>query len=198
MEAEGFTEASEEVHRVLDLPIDAAHLDELQRRTHGHTEGYRIVSWEDRVPDEHLDGFCSLQRAFNEEAPSGDLDLEPEHWDEERVRRAEERMAKQGRRECVSAAVSPEGDLVALTEMMQVDETPDWGVQGGTLVMPAHRGHRLGLAVKVANQRRFQQRFPRVGVVHSWNAAVNGPMIAINEALGFRPVERLLEMQRKL
>jgi hypothetical protein len=88
--------------------------------------------------------------------------------------------------------------MVALTQMMQVEETPDWGVQGGTLVMPGHRGRRLGMAIKVANLRRYQQRFEDVRVVHSWNSEVNGPMIAINEALGFRPVERLLEMQRKL
>jgi hypothetical protein len=35
-------------------------------------------------------------------------------------------------------------------------------------------------------------------MVHSWNAEENGPMVAINDALGFRPVEYVAEMQRKL
>lgn len=197
MERHGFAVASEEIHRVLDLPVDPGHLDELDNATIEHRTGYRLVSWEDRVPEEHLEGFCTLQEAFNAEAPSGDLDIEPERWDEDRVRNMEKRTARQGRRECVTAAYDPAGQMVALTQMMQVEETPDWGVQGGTLVMPGHRGRRLGMAIKVANLRRYQQRFGQVRTVHSWNSEVNGPMIAINEALGFRPVERLLEMQRK-
>jgi hypothetical protein len=34
--------------------------------------------------------------------------------------------------------------------------------------------------------------------VHSWNAEENGPMVQINDAIGFRPVEHVAEMQRKL
>jgi hypothetical protein len=37
-----------------------------------------------------------------------------------------------------------------------------------------------------------------VRTVHSWNAEENGPMVAINDRLGFRPVEYLVEMQLKL
>ena len=88
--------------------------------------------------------------------------------------------------------------MVALTEMMATDHQPEVGLQSGTLVLKEHRGHRLGLAVKVANLRGYQADFPRVRVVHSWNAEANGPMVAINDKLGFRPVEYLVEMQRKL
>jgi hypothetical protein len=198
MEKHGFTMASEEVHRVLDLPVADARLDELEDGTREYRGEYRLVSWDDRVPDEHVEGFCRLQTSFNEEAPTGELDIEPERWDEDRLRRGEERMARQGRRECATAALSPDGQMVGLTHMMRVDENPDWGAQGVTLVMPGHRGHRLGMAVKVMNLRRYQRRFDDVHVIHSWNAAENGPMVAINETLGFRPVERMLEMQRKV
>ncbi|MGH3506881.1 MAG: GNAT family N-acetyltransferase [Nocardioidaceae bacterium] len=198
MEGHGFTVASEEIHRVLDLPVESAQIDALEASTVSHRDGYRLVSWDDRVPDEHIEGFAQVQIAFNEEAPTGELDIEPEHWDEARIRATEERAARQGRRECVTVAIDPAGEIVAMTQMMRVDETPTWGAQGLTLVMPEHRGHRLGMAIKVANLRRYQERFDSVRAVHSWNAQENGPMIAINETLGFRPVERLLEMQRKL
>jgi len=52
--------------------------------------------------------------------------------------------------------------------------------------------------MKLANLRRFSQENPECRAVHSWNAEENGPMVAINDALGFRPVERLAELQLKL
>jgi len=104
-----------------------------------------------RRTDEHLKGYCLLQEAFNDEAPSGDLDIEAEVWDEERVRNGEERARVQGRRQSVTAALAPDGSMVALTEMMTTEEIPERASQGGTLVIPGHRGHRLGPATKVQN-----------------------------------------------
>lgn len=103
-----------------------------------------------------------------------------------------------GRTETTTVAVGPDGDVVALTELMVTEHGRGAVFQGGTLVLPAHRGHRLGIATKVANLRRFQETFPYAQLVHSWNAEDNGPMVDINDALGFRPVEYLAEMQRKL
>jgi hypothetical protein len=36
---------------------------------------------------------------------------------------------------------------------------------------------------------------PAVRVVTTWNAESNGPMIAVNEAMGYRPVEVTQEWQ---
>jgi len=70
------------------------------------------------VPDEHLAGYCHLQEAFNSEAPLGDLDIEPEVWDAARVREREDLFARAGRYERATAALAPDGTMVALTEMM--------------------------------------------------------------------------------
>ena len=75
---------------------------------------------------------------------------------------------------------------------------PHWGFQSGTIVAPEHRGRRLGLAVKVANHRRLREHFPECRVLVTGNADVNAPMNAVNEALGYREVERCLEMQRAI
>ncbi|MPZ93961.1 MAG: GNAT family N-acetyltransferase, partial [Propionibacteriales bacterium] len=48
----------------------------------------------------------------------------------------------------------------------------------------------------LANQRAMQDECPDVRVIHTWNAEVNGPMVAVNEQLGFRPVEQFGEWQR--
>lgn len=198
LEQRGFETAIVEIHRVLDLPVAAERLDELGSEAAPHLTDYRLVTWEDTVPDEYMAGFCALQSAFNAEAPTGELDIEPEVWDEARVRNAEARFCQQGRRATNTVAISPNGTLVAMTEMMTIKEEPPRAMQGGTLVLPEHRGHRLGMAVKVANLRRHQERFPHDSEVHSWNAEENGPMVAINDLLGFRPVECLAEMQLKL
>jgi GNAT superfamily N-acetyltransferase len=198
LERHGFATASLEIHRVLELPGNPDHLDALERKAAACHVDYRLESFTDRVPDELLEGFCALQSAFNSEAPLGDLDIEPEIWDETRVREGEARSAQTGRHLQGTVALDPAGKVVALTEMVTNHHVPEVGFQSGTLVLPEHRGHRLGLATKVANQRRFEEAFPAVTMIHSWNGEENGPMVAINDMIGFRPVEYLAEMQRKI
>jgi len=70
--------------------------------------------------------------------------------------------------------------------------------QWDTLVLPEHRGHRLGLALKVANLRALQAEHPEVTRITTWNAEQNGPMVAVNVELGFEIVERLQEWQGSL
>jgi GNAT superfamily N-acetyltransferase len=195
-EKHGFSVASLEIHRVLELPVD--NLDDLQEGIGGKADEYQLVTFGDRVPDELLDGFCALQIAFNSEAPMGEMDLEPEVWDEARVRNSEERFERQGRHQRRTVAIAPDGTMAALTEMMATDEQTELGWQGGTLVLKEHRGHRLGLATKIANLRAFGVDFPTVRKVHSWNAEENAQMVAINDALGFQPVEYGAEMQLRL
>jgi GNAT superfamily N-acetyltransferase len=194
----GFAEASRDLHRVLDLPVAEGLLAELEAESAPFHDGYTFAAIGSRVPEELMDGYCALNVAFNDEAPLGDLDLEREVWTEERVRETEKRFARQGRFQRTVVAIAPDGSMVAGTEMMTTEDQPEIAMQGGTLVLKEHRGHRLGMAVKVANLRAFQDEFGAARVVHSWNAESNGPMVAINDRLGFRPVEYLSEMQRKL
>ncbi len=69
---------------------------------------------------------------------------------------------------------------------MSVDpESPQWGHQGLTAVIRAHRGHRLGLLVKTAMLERLADAEPEIEWIATGNAAENEHMIAVNEALGF-------------
>lgn len=67
-----------------------------------------------------------------------------------------------------------------------------------TIVDPAHRGHRLGMWVKLANLRYTRGEEPALRNIDTWNAATNSHMIAINEALGFRAVEGWAEYQHEI
>ena len=81
------------------------------------------------------------------------------------------------------------GALVAWTILGLEPTVADHAWQFLTVVDPAHRGHRLGLAVKLANLRYALGHEPALRAIDTWNAAANRHMIAINEALGFRPVD---------
>lgn len=58
-------------------------------------------------------------------------------------------------------------------------------------MMPAHRGHRLGAALKAANYADLPAGVARV---HTWTAPGNAAMHRTNTGLGFRVVERMHEM----
>jgi RimJ/RimL family protein N-acetyltransferase len=54
-----------------------------------------------------------------------------------------------------------------------------------TAVVPAHRGHRLGLLVKIAMLELLAEREPAIRRIYTGNAGSNAHMIAINEQLGY-------------
>ena len=196
--AGGYELAQTEVHFVLDSPLDPALLSGLQEEVDAHIGDYRIVSWQDRCPDEWVQQVCALEEAFIAHAPMGDMDVEPERWSEQRLREKEEVRLARGQHSLISAAVAPDGSLVGNTDLVLSDATMRGGVfQSGTLVLPSHRGHRLGLALKVANHRQLQAVEPAPRLVHTYSAEENTPMIAVNTRLGFRPVEYNDEWQRR-
>jgi GNAT superfamily N-acetyltransferase len=195
-EAMGFTKAIEDGMKVVDLDETEPSWDAIEARVAPHYRDYRIVTWIDRMPDDLVDGYCQLSETFVEEAPMGDLDVEPEKWDEARLRKREERNARTGRHTPYAVAIAPDGTMAGFTEVMLNESTPWRGIQSGTLVAPEHRGRKLGLGLKIANHRQLREHFPKVQVLLTGNADVNAPMNAVNDALGYREVERCIEMQR--
>jgi hypothetical protein len=157
-----------------------------------------MVAWRDLVPDEHLAGVCRINVAFNEEAPSGDLELQAEVWDEQRVRESEQQNLAAGRHVLAVAAVAPDGTMAGLTEIALNKYAPHRGFQSGTLVLPDHRGHALGLAMKVANHRATRAAYPDCRVLLTGNAGVNAAMNAVNDRLGYQEVERCTGVQKEL
>jgi hypothetical protein len=77
------------------------------------------------------------------------------------------------------------GELAALTQVCTDPGAPGWGIQQVTAVLPEHRGHRLGLLVKVDMLELLGREVPDVGRIMTGNAGSNAHMIAINAQLGF-------------
>ena len=124
--------------------------------------------------------------------------MEAEVYDAARVRVGEQQSLDQGRHGWTTVAVAPDGTLAGHTELYVGVHDPLNAFQWGTLVSPAHRGHRLGLALKVRNHTELQRSHSERRIVHTWNAEQNTPMNAVNAELGFRPVELAQELQRRI
>ena len=196
--AHGYRMALVEIQRRLELPVEEETLDRLAAKAATHHAGYSLRSWSGPVPEELLQGWAEVTSALMTEAPMGEIDREPETPDPAVVREAEALAFKQGRQLYATAALDPDGTVVAYTNFGVTGEGSPRAYQWGTLVRPEHRGHRLGLAVKVANLRQLQWARPDLGQVVTWNAEVNTHMIGVNEEMGFVPVERSGEIQKKL
>lgn len=185
----GLTLRQEELQRRLHLPASRQLLDELAAQAAPKHRDYRLVRWVDACPDEYVEPYCALKTAMVDQMPTGELELEAEVWDEERLRDMEAAAVAQDRARYVYAAVAPDGSIGGHTELVVPTHDPGVVFQWDTLVLPAHRGHRLGLALKIANLAWVQDRHPDRTSLRTWNAASNEPMIAVNDAMGFEPVE---------
>ncbi|MGO4599260.1 hypothetical protein [Terrabacter sp. 2RAF25] len=145
---------------------------------------YVVLTSVDRLPEEWLEDRALLARRMSTDAPSGDIELDEEDWDAERVRQQWNTPSPVWGVESVARHV-PSGRLVAFTDIFVRSGQPDLAVQSDTLVLCEHRGNALGLAVKLANLRALQCERADVRIVRTWNADTNTHMVAINERLGF-------------
>jgi hypothetical protein len=196
--AHGFELGIAEMSRVCDLMESEPTWPALAAQIAPQHAGYRLEAWQDRIPEPFVEGYCRLGEAFNDEAPLGDLDLGAEVWSADRVAERDARFLATGRRQFGVLAYAPDGTCVATTELF-VNDVASWrALQGGTLVLPGHRGHRLGLALKLVNLRAVRERYAGCRYVFTVVAGVNAPMNAVNDLLGFRDVERALEVQLRL
>ena len=108
-------------------------------------------------------------------------------------------MAAQNRAKVSTAARHfASGHVVGYTEVVVPLGAPESAWQHDTLVVREHRGHGLGLAMKVANLWALLERHPAVRSINTWNAEDNAPMIAVNEEMGFEPVAHSAYWRREI
>ncbi|WP_224273017.1 GNAT family N-acetyltransferase [Nocardioides lacusdianchii] len=196
--AHGYDLALSEVQRELRLPVEETLLAGLADDAARAHAAYTLRSWVGPVPDDLVVGWAELTSSLATEAPTGELDLEPETVSVEVVREREATLARQGRTKYNTVALDVDGTVVAYTDLATTVHEPGRAYQWGTLVRRRDRGHRLGVAVKVANLQLLQRERPDIVRLTTYNAEVNTHMIGVNEALGFRPVAFLGDFQKRL
>jgi GNAT superfamily N-acetyltransferase len=185
----GMTVRQRELQRRLNLPAPVDRLADLAAEAAPKHRDYELIRWADACPDDYVDAYCALKTAMVDEMPTGELEMEAERWDVERLRDYERHQLEQDRSRHVYAALAPDGSIAGHTELVVPKHDPGVIYQWDTLVLPKHRGHRLGLALKVANLVWTQAAHPDRTSLRTWNAEENDPMVAVNDAMGFEPVE---------
>jgi hypothetical protein len=169
---------------VVATAIGAARGELAMRAERAAAPGYDVVSWEGHAPDDLVDAFARARGRMALAVPAGGLTIEAEHWDAARVRAREAENLASHRRTLIAAAVTADREVAAYTEL-ELPEARTVAYQGDTLVVGPHRGHGLGMLVKLANLVRLADTAPERTDVYTWNADENAHMLAINIAMGF-------------
>jgi GNAT superfamily N-acetyltransferase len=147
-------------------------------------DGFRLVTWFGRVPEEHLAAYVVARAAMDDApAPEG---MDYPTWTAEKVRAVEESLARREREMRLTVAVADDGRIGAFTDL-RVSSGSTLGFTDDTGTVAAQRGKGLARAVKIESLRRLRDDHPEIEVVTTSNAEENAVMRHLNESVGFRP-----------
>lgn len=181
----GFETVHAEDHLALALPAPREAID---------VPGFEIVLWGNRCPDELLDAYVVMRNQMGQDLPNGKGE-EPATYTRERVRVEEKRTVRSYDRIIAAAKETATGELVGYS-LLFLPHGSDQAIQDDTLVMPAHRGLHLGMALKTATLEVIQRDFPERTSIHTWTDPDNVAMQRTNYLFGFRKLELMHEVQR--
>jgi GNAT superfamily N-acetyltransferase/RimJ/RimL family protein N-acetyltransferase len=169
--------------------LPAGRLAALREGAASAAAGYSLVSWEGPVAEDRLAEVAALCNVEGDAPrPEGE---DPPCWNPARIRAADERAAEQGLRfYTVAARADRTGRLVAITQLGVDPLDAGSAFQELTAVAAPHRGHRLGLLVKVAMLELLAAHEPQLTQIVTLTAEDNPHMTAINTKLGFELLER--------
>ena len=145
-----------------------------------------LVHWARRCPDQWIDALVATANAMND-APTDDLDIADTIVDRAMVRVEIEARAALGLEYQGVLAVTADGEAAGTTEVFVNRHRPAASWQWSTVVLPAHRGRRIGRWMKASMWQRLRATEPTVTSLQTGNAASNAHMLAINNEMGFKP-----------
>lgn len=193
----GYVRKSAAIRR-MQVVAEAPDLEPILAEARARAADYELLRVDGYTPDDLLPGLVTLTEAIND-APFDDLEWEDEVYSPDRVRAYERAQIESGFRfRRVLARHRTTGALAGHTVVVVDSDQPTVAEQHDTSVVSAHRGHRLGLLLKAEMLRWLAEAEPQVERIYTDNAESNHYMIAVNERLGYRPVGRTLEFQRRL
>lgn len=169
---------------VTDIPDDL--VEEWLTEGRSRTDGYRLVQFGDRCPDDLIDSYVDAAAAMLD-APVDDLDWRPPRPDPAELRSRETAYRQERFAVARSMVLAPDGSGAGMSDLFVNGFRSELAWQGDTGVVAAHRGRGLGRWLKAENLRHGQRVAPGFSVIETYNAQSNPWMLDINVAMGFRP-----------
>jgi GNAT superfamily N-acetyltransferase len=150
---------------------------------------YVVHSWIDRTPENWAEDVAAMYTRMSTDAPTAGLEEPEDPWSTDRLAAHEDRNESDPR-SMLTVAVehAPTGRLVGYSQLSVPPESDRAVIQDDTLVLREHRGHRLGMLLKVANLAALQHKRPGHPSIITFNAEENRHMLRVNEELGFVPI----------
>ncbi|MFA7769074.1 GNAT family N-acetyltransferase [Streptomyces sp. NRRL S-448] len=149
------------------------------------TPGYELLTWHGLVPDAWAPAAAAAHDAM-EDAPSGDMDEAIPVWTAQWLHAMQQVIIDRGGEPITVAAVTEAGEVAAYTELVLPDSSGPRALQYDTVVVPGHRGHGLGRAVKLRMAAEAAARYPALRRIATTVADANTPMRTVNESIGYR------------
>ncbi|MFB6564095.1 MULTISPECIES: GNAT family N-acetyltransferase [unclassified Streptomyces] len=149
------------------------------------TPGYELLTWRGLVPDAWAPAAAAAHEAM-EDAPSGEMDERIPVWTAQRLHAVQQVIVDRGGELITVAAVTDTGEVAAYTELVLPDPSGPRALQYDTVVVPGHRGHGLGRAVKLHMAAEAAARHPELRHIATTVADANTHMRAVNESIGYR------------
>jgi RimJ/RimL family protein N-acetyltransferase len=183
----GFRYASHDARRRQQLAdVDQDVLARLYDQALEAAHDYRLERMTAPAPDAVLAELVEVTAAIND-APAGTLTYEDEKFDVDRLRDIETASLKRGSSMYrIVARHRDTGEAAGHTWVSTHPLRPTHGGQGDTSVARSHRGHRLGMLLKIEMMRWLADEQPQLETIETWNNADNSYMINVNEAIGYR------------
>jgi GNAT superfamily N-acetyltransferase len=182
----------ERQNRALTADLDRELLQRWIADAASNATGYSLVTYDDHCPEDILESVVRAAAAMND-APHTEL-LDDFLVTREHVRATEKELAAAGISSWyVGVRHDATGEIAGFTELSWRPDKAWFAEQGDTGVVAAHRGHGIGRWVKAVNALRLLEERPEVRVIETWNDGSNQWMLAINDAMGFRPVATWIE-----
>jgi GNAT superfamily N-acetyltransferase len=194
VEGFGFSYASHDARRRQVLAdVDQAAVQRLWSVAQQQAAAYCLERFRPPTADEILGELVEVTAAIND-APMGDLTYEDEKFDLQRLQDFETALVGRGERAYrVIARDRQTGDVGGHTIVAIHPLRPEIAGQGDTAVARQHRGHRLGLLLKIDMMHWLAEAEPQLKIIQTWNNVDNAFMINVNEALGYR-LSRIFNM----
>lgn len=195
----GFVEANRDArrHQVL-AEVDHTEVDRLGTNARTAAADYELVRLRPPLDDDLLAELVEVTAAIND-APMGELTFEDEVFDQRRLSDHQEAGIRRGdRRYRIVARHRRSGEVGGHTEVALHPLQPELAHQADTAVARAHRGHRLGMLLKIDMMHWLSETEPQLTTIQTYNNAGNGFMIDVNEALGYRMSRVFTTYQRTL